>query len=156
MQPLPFTRWQDVTEHLVKGVKRGQIQWRQKLVISKKCLPEPASFGLIAHIGMPDGQQADFRKTLPGHIGLHVQDYGSYYKVHLDEYDPQVDTIEHLRQDVPNLYVLGAASLGAFLGKLIGQSNEAQALGALVGAIIGANNVAKAKKDDQKRRALLK
>ena len=107
------------------------------LRIPKYLLDHPDVAGARRSIGMPQGQLADYRLTLPNCRGLHVRDFGTHYEAHVDEVDPACDAIEHLRQDAPDTYIVGAAALGALLALLLSGHRNAMLVGAGLGALLG-------------------
>jgi hypothetical protein len=93
------------------------------------------SRALSLSVGLPVGQQADYRMSYPGCGGLHVRDFGTHYVAHLDRANPACNPIGHILEDVPD--VAAGVALGALVGLLLGRSKEATVAGAVVGAAIG-------------------
>lgn len=109
----------------------------EALLVPKHLAVHPEAAGARRSMGLPVGQQADFRWIIGDCRGLHVRDFGTHYEAHIDRVDPACDLVEHLRQDSPGSYVAGSAALGALIGALIG-SREAVLVGAAIGAVAGA------------------
>lgn len=133
-----------------------QLGWRQDVRLCKSCMAHPTSIqGMKKHSGTPMGQSADYRLVLPDGVGLHIREYDDCWTAHLDEVDPQINVLEHLRQDSPGHYLMalgaGALALGHFLKWNQSQMNQGL-LGAAVLAVMG---IEKGKRDDKKRLARL-
>lgn len=99
-------RWADVINGL-----RGR-PWRVSVRLELWQVPPPALGGLRRARGLPAGQAADYRAALADGSGLHVRDYGSHYTAHLDQVDPSVDWVGHLRADSPRVLFTGLATIG--------------------------------------------
>ena len=84
----------------------------KELRLSKAQFAHPRQVGMRPSIGLPKGQGADYRLRLNDGSGLHVHDFGTHYRAHLDQVDPETSLIDHLRLDAPALFVLGAGWLG--------------------------------------------
>lgn len=137
--------WQDVVDLL------GEHPWRTRVQVPKGHLPHPQAAGMTPSSGLPEGQVADYRYLLDGGIGLHVKDFGTHYEAHLDEVHPDVDVVEHLRQDAPHVYVGGAVALGAAVGGLLSKDWKGAVAGAAIAGLLGAALAAAATTDDGSR-----
>jgi len=89
-------------------------------------------------IGLPEGQLADYRRLLSGGRGLHVKVFRNHYEAHIDEVHPDVNPIEHLRQDAPGVFIGGGVALGAAVGAAVGRSGSSTAVGAAIGGVLAA------------------
>ena len=107
------------------------------LRIEKHVSIHPQSAGARQSLGLPMGQQADFRWVAGDCRGLHVRDFGTHYEAHIDKVDPSCDLVEHLRNDAPVVYVAGFSALGALVGSIFG-GRDAVLAGAALGATVGA------------------
>jgi len=89
----PWT-WNEVERAL-------RIGSQKEISIPKALLPHPSRAGAVRSFGMPRGQRDDWRfpPTREG-SGLHVQDFGSEWRVHLDKVHPAIDLGRHLAVDV--------------------------------------------------------
>ncbi len=105
----------------------------------KGLIAHPRDAGAYASIGLPVGQEADFRFP-PEHDcrGMHVQSFGAEWVVHIDQVHPTCDVGEHLRRDAPAAWVGATAALGGALGLLFARKAEGALAGALLGALFGA------------------
>ena len=125
-------RWLDVVHELQRHPPGTRLRIRKSLV------EHPRDAGLRPSIGLPAGQRADYRLALqPGCSGIHVQDFGEHYEVHLDQKDPGCDAIGHLQQDAPGTFVATAALAGGLIGLLLGRTGQAFAVGAIAGSVVG-------------------
>ena len=97
---------------------RGE-PWRTSILISKENAPDPVRMGMRTSVGLPVGQSADYRLQLADGAGLHVQDCGDYWSVHLDEVDPSSSLLGHLRKDAPRVLAGGIVLIGATLGAVV-------------------------------------
>jgi len=122
---------------------------RTPVRIEKAGLPHPRDAGARVSVGIPRGQIADFRFP-PDHRcrGLHVQDFGDHWQVHVDEVHPACDVLDHLRVDAPGGWVSGGAVVGGIVGLLLGRSKGAMLAGAGIGALLAAST-AGGKDDEQ-------
>ncbi len=80
-----------------------------RLIVPKRVVPPPSQAGATWSLGLWRGQTADWRWTLPDCRGLHAQDFGSSWQVHLDQVSPSCDLAEHVRRDVPRIYLAAGA-----------------------------------------------
>ena len=125
-----------------------------KVRVEKHLAEHPKDGGLRPGVGLPVGQTADFRLTLPDCRGLHVQDFGTHYEAHIDQTDPACDLVRHLVQDAPGTFVVGSAIAGGLVGLILGRSIEAFAAGLLLGAGAGGISAASAKSDSKAAKML--
>ncbi len=131
--------------------------FRQDLRIHKSGIVHPTHIqGMQRHSGSPMGQLADYRLVLREGSGLHIREYDTYWTAHLDEVDPQVSVLEHLRQDAPGWHMLATGSIGAAVAKAFGASEDGIQKAFLFGAGFGLLSSRQAKKDDALRLARLK
>jgi len=86
-------------------------------------------------VGLPEGQDSDYRLVLADGAGLHVKDFGTHYETHIDEVHPDVDIVEHLRRDAPGVFVASGAALGAVIGGGVGSSKNSTFVGAAIGGL---------------------
>ncbi len=107
------------------------------LRVPRSSVLHPLDAGFQYSIGLPRGQSADFRLTLPDCRGLHVQDFGTHYEAHVDVVDPACDLGEHLFEDAPGALVASAAGLGGLAGLAVGRDGSAALVGVLVGGALG-------------------
>jgi len=124
--------WQDVVRALSHR-PAGTI-----LRVRKGILTHPRRAGMMASVGLPEGQSADWRKRLPGGRGLHVKVFGDHYEAHIDRVHPDVNPVEHLRQDAPGVFVGSGVALGAAVGAAMGRSGASTAVGAALGGVLAA------------------
>lgn len=101
------------------------------VILPKDSLPHPKRAGIAKKAGVPHGQLADYRKTLPNGKSIHIREYGSYYKVHWDNHDPEVDLMGHLVHDAPEWWF---SLIGAVIGSRVAENRME---GALVGGAVG-------------------
>ncbi len=124
--------WRDVATSL----------WHQPagtiLCLRKGLLVHPRRAGMKQSIGLPEGQLADYRRLLSGGRGLHVKVFRNHYEAHIDEVHPDVNPIEHLRQDAPGVFIGGGVALGAAVGAAVGRSGSSTAVGAAIGGVLAA------------------
>ena len=106
--------------------------------IPKDWFPHPLRIkGMRQGIGLLRGQSADYRMRLPDGGALHVREYPAYYKAHLDQVDPVLDPLDHLRRDAPEVFTAAGLALGAITGALV--APRAPTAGAAVGSVVGAS-----------------
>jgi len=120
--------WQQIAGVLAHEVAGARVR------IEKYLIEHPTDGGLRPGVGLPVGQQADFRLILPDCRGLHVQDFGTHYEAHLDQTDPACDAVRHLMEDAPGTFIVGTALVGGLVGLLLGRSKDAFAAGLFLGA----------------------
>lgn len=101
------------------------------VILPKDGLPHPKRAGLAKKAGVPHGQLADYRKTLPNGRSIHIREYQSYYKVHWDNHDPGTDLVGHLVHDAPEWWF---SLIGAVIGSRVAEDKME---GAFVGAAVG-------------------
>lgn len=116
------TSWEDVTRFV--AARPSGTKW----AFPKAGLPPPESAGMYQSHGLPMGQTQDYRKPLGDERGLHVQDMGDHYSVHVDRYHPDDAPISHLVADAP--YV----ALGMLVGSKVFERSK---IGWLGGALMG-------------------
>lgn len=119
---------------------RGQAlrQPGQRIHAQKHLVPHPRDAGAYVSVGLPLGQDQDFRFP-PEHDcrGVHVQSFGEVWVIHVDRVHPVCDPVEHLRVDAPGTWVAALTAVGGLIGLALGRRKEAAAAGALVGAALG-------------------
>jgi hypothetical protein len=110
-----------------------------RLQVAKFAVPHPRDAGAYLSIGLPVGQDADYR-FVPEHDcrGIHVQSFGETWHIHVDVVHPECSMAEHLRRDAPGTWIAAATAAGGLLGLLLGRRKEAALAGAAVGAMVGA------------------
>lgn len=123
--------WQNVADQLRRQPRGSVVRYRKSL------MEHPLDAGASWSIGMPQGQIADFRLRLPGCGGLHIRDFGSHYEAHIDTVDLSCNPIEHARRDAPEVYIAGAAALGALVALMLGGNRDTLLAGAGLGAALG-------------------
>lgn len=74
---------------------RGEVEVRKGSVKHPRY-----SRGFVRSIGLPQGERANWRKTLSGGECLHVKEYRSFYSVHVDLFDPHEQPLQHFVGDV--------------------------------------------------------
>lgn len=105
----------------------------------KASLPHPRDAGAVVSVGWPVGQLADFRFAPESDCrGMHVQDVGSHWAVHLDRVHPDCSLIEHARQDAPQALFVGGALLGGLVAAAISNKRETTLAGAGIGLLLAA------------------
>jgi hypothetical protein len=124
-------KWLKVAAALAKEPPETEVH------VPKLNAQHPLDAGLRPSLGLPVGQQADFRLRMDDCRGLHVRDFGNHYEAHLDRVDPDCSLPEHLRLDAPGAYVAGAGALGALVGLCLGRTRESVLVGSIVGAVLG-------------------
>lgn len=86
------------------------------LDLPKTSLPTPQSAGARASFGLPVGQSADWRFPPDAQCrGLHVQDFGTDWRAHIDRVHPDCDLIEHIRYDAPAFGAIAMIVLAVLL-----------------------------------------
>lgn len=71
------------------------------LELPKEQIDHPSSSGAEESIGWPRGQQSDWRfPPDPYCRGLHAQDFGPFWRVHLDSIHPRCDFLGHVLRDL--------------------------------------------------------
>lgn len=107
-----------------------------RLRFPKWSLPHPQEAGAHVSVGLPLGQSADYRFAPDDACrGLHVQDFGETWIVHLDRVHPACDVVEHVRQDAPQAWLAGGTGLGAALGLALSGKKEGLVAGAALGLL---------------------
>jgi hypothetical protein len=109
-------------------------------------LPLPADDGAYPTIGLPEGQNSDFRFRLQDGRGLHVRVFEDRYEAHLDEGVISATQLGVPPKDGPDEHLVTSGGLGALLGLVVGGKREAMLVGGLLGMALGA--LAKPKADD--------
>jgi hypothetical protein len=127
-----FAWWVYVREAAL-AVPGGRLQ------VAKYAVPHPRDAGAYVSLGLPAGQDADYRFA-PEHDcrGIHVQSFGDFWLVHVDVVHPECSVAEHVRRDAPGAWIAAATAVGGLLGLLLGRRKEAALAGAALGAIVGA------------------
>lgn len=93
-----------------------QRRAHQKVVVPYFEVPHPSADGYDRSQGEPDGQDRDWRRTLPDGRGIHIQEFVyRYYLIHWDWYPPE-NPLGHLLVDAPE--VPAAVATGGTLGYL--------------------------------------
>lgn len=123
--------WPDVLARLAP-YPRGHV-----VRVPKTTIAPPLACGARAAAGLPLGQVADFRWTLPQGECLHVRDLGDAYEAHIDQIDPALRPIAHLAVDAPDVFIGSSVALGAGLGAAFGQDGASAVAGALLGLLAG-------------------
>lgn len=106
------------------------------LEVARDVMPSPTSVGMRRSVGLPVGQSVDWRKALSDGRSLHVREYGDAYRCHLDDVDPSVSVVDHLRQDAPVAWVVAGSLLGAAVGVALGRSLGGALWGAAAGGAV--------------------
>jgi hypothetical protein len=89
--PLTLGSWNDVARYLATHPHGTQLE------LPRTLLPHPAFEGATRSLGMPRGQDRDWRFPPDAYgRGLHVHDFRRYWRAHLDA----VHLFGHLRRDV--------------------------------------------------------
>jgi hypothetical protein len=141
-----FRSWEDVAV-VLNDEPQGSL-----LRIPKGQLPHPSEVGAKPSMGLPVGQQADFRFTMNDCRCLHVRIFQDRYEAHIDSVDPACSIVEHLRKDAPGTYTTAAAGLGALAGLILGGGKkEGMLAGALIGLAVGAATIPEQKKPGPER-----
>jgi hypothetical protein len=123
-----FATWEDVHAFLAGA------DYHRIAVVPKGALPDPATAGANRSLGLPVGQTSDWRFPPDAACqGLHVQDFGDCWHVHLDIVHPTCDLLGHLRADAPRF---GAYATLTGLGALAGGVYKG-GKGAILGATAG-------------------
>jgi hypothetical protein len=79
---------------------------REDLAVAVNAVPQPEDIGLTRTMGLPSGQRANYR------IGqIHIKDHESFFAVHWDECDPDIDPVGHLVNDAPIVGLVVAGSI---------------------------------------------
>lgn len=103
--------------------------------VEKHHAQHPRDAGMKPSMGLPVGQNSDWRQAYPKCGGLHVRDFGPFYSAHLDRVNPKCDPVGHVMSDTPQ--IVSGAALGALAGLALGKSKEAALVGALFGGLLG-------------------
>lgn len=121
---------------------RSQLELLQSGTVhrySKSSLPHPRDAGAVLSLGWPVGQLADYRFAPESDCrGMHVQDLGDHWAVHLDRVHPDCSLLEHARQDAPQSLFVGGALLGGLVAAAISNKREAPLAGAAMGLLLAA------------------
>jgi hypothetical protein len=87
--------WQAVHDSLAEHPARTVMPF------PKAWLPDPRTAGASVSVGVPHGQIADYRFPPDAECrGLHAQDFGTEWRVHLDRVHPSCDLVGHFVRDV--------------------------------------------------------
>lgn len=69
--------------------------------IRKGSIAHPGELGAARSVGLPRGQRSDWRFAPDGRCrGLHVREFRSHYRAHLDQVHPQCSLAGHFFRDV--------------------------------------------------------
>jgi hypothetical protein len=114
------------------------VQPTRKIQAAKDRVPHPRDAGAYVSVGLPAGQDEDYRFP-PEHDcrGVHVQSFASVWVIHVDVVHPACDPLEHMRVDAPGTWVAALTAAGGLVGLALGRRKEAAAAGALIGAALG-------------------
>jgi hypothetical protein len=105
----------------------------------KALLSHPRDAGAVLSLGWPVGQVADYRFAPESDCrGMHVQDVGSHWAVHLDRVHPDCSLLEHARQDAPQALFVGGALLGGLVAAAVSNKRESTLAGAGIGLLLAA------------------
>ena len=110
-----------------------------KVKVPKDKLEDPVKAGFRRSIGL-HLRCRHYRRTLPDGRCVHVEETRDHYVVHIDETDPAVSAVGHLRKDAPGLWTAMCAGMGFAAGLMAGDKERRGAMGlagALAGLIIG-------------------
>ncbi len=132
MNTIALRTWQDVVLALSHRPAGTILRLRKGLLV------HPRRAGMKPSVGLPEGQSADWRRRLAGGRGLHVKVFRDHYEAHIDRVHPDVNPVEHLRQDAPGVFVGGGVALGAALGAAVGRWGSSTAVGAALGGVLAA------------------
>lgn len=89
--------WVDVYVKLTASPRRAIVR------VPKNQIVHPVTAGARESVGLPVGQRRDYRfPPDQASRGMHAQDFGHEWRVHLDLVHPDVDLAAHLRYDVFN------------------------------------------------------
>ena len=135
------------------STERARSQWEyvrafarahvgETVYAPKHAIAHPRDAGAYASIGLPAGQDADFRFP-PDHNcrGLHVQSIDANWAIHIDQVHPACGVAEHVRRDAPGAWIASGAALGGALGLLFSRKAEGALAGAFLGAMLAAVTV---------------
>ena len=135
MSPYIVNTWRDVAA-VIDSLPQGRV-----LHVPKRELHHPTDEGARESIGMPQGQQGDFRFMLQDNRCLHVKVFDDRYEAHIDRADPAHSWVEHLRKDLPGGYVATTGgtgtAIGAIVGLIVGRKKEAMLVGGMIGGLLG-------------------
>lgn len=100
--------WDDVADLIDKD--GGTVE------INKADLPPPREAGAARSVGLPKGQDLDWRfPPRPDGSGLHVQEFSDHYSAHIDRVHPTVSVLNHLAADAPKLHTALMVGSAAWL-----------------------------------------
>ena len=119
------TDWQQIADWLDEN--GGTV------TVCKNCVSHPESAGMRRGTGLPAGQSSDWRFKLDDCRDLHTQDFGSTWRVHLDQWDPACGVFRHMLMDMPVISVLTSALSSGLIGMAFGSPLVGAGLGALEG-----------------------
>lgn len=138
--------WNDVYQHL------RLLDWRTPYRVPKHSILHPSRVeGFVRSTGINKGQLEDWRLSLEGGAGLHVHVFDDRYEAHLDEVDPSVDLVEHLRQDAPEIYTFLSVGMSAYVASKLSSNPNAPVIGGFLGAFLAMSSVEQARKDNAAR-----
>lgn len=114
--------WTQIVARLVRG--------EGPLTIAKSDIAPPDACSCFeSAIGLPQGEDRDWRIELDGCQRVHVREYADRYEAHLDQFSPSCAPVRHLLVDAP--------AVAGVVGMLIGGAVGAAAGNALAGASVG-------------------
>ncbi len=102
--------WAQVAFELMTAVPHARVR------VARAAILHPKSVGFVKSIGLPAGQRADWRCSLPNGQCLHVHEHRTVYVAHVDQIDPARDALGHLAVDAPGLTRALCAGIGAWVG----------------------------------------
>ncbi len=108
------------------------------LRLPKYALVHPADAGASCSVGLPVGQQADFRWHFADEPGLHARDFGTHYEAHIACCSPA--TFE--RRFGQKAEIESAAAIGGLIAMVVGKSHESMLAGMVLGALVAASATA--------------
>jgi hypothetical protein len=128
---VPYGSWDQVRKELT------QSPYHRTIVIPKDAIADPASAGALRSIGIPRGQSGDYRFPPDASCqGVHVQDYGDSWHVHLDLVHPACGVLAHVRADAPRLGAYAAlAGIGGLAGGVFGRGKRDVIVGLSAGIL---------------------
>ncbi len=94
----------------------GAQPWGTEKTVPRGEVPHPREAGYRQDRGWPKGQDADWRRKRDDGSGYHVREYPDRWEVHIDDVDPDSSLVGHFRADLPVLFMLTGAALGAGVG----------------------------------------
>jgi len=117
-QPLKIT-WQAIIRQVVSAPFGKEFQIKKSIVM------HPVLIGFRKSYGLPKGEIANWRLGLATGACIHVREYQNYFLVHMDEVDPGISLLDHLRKDAPVVYLAGCGAMASIAGYLLKGSGKA-------------------------------